>query len=297
MELRQLAHFVAVVEEKTFTRAAARSHLSQSALSASVRALERELDATLFLRTTRRVALTDEGRALLPNARRALEAARDAGSAVQGAKGRLGGSLSVGGIQTRMTINQAEFLARFHQRHPAVSLRYTTGVSASLIDEVRRGRIDAAFIVLPPRTPSDLEVRRLATLQTMFVCRPDHPLAGLERVDAEMLKDETFIGMPRSVTHGAVGQLLRANDDRNRAALEVSDVGTILEFVAHGLGIALLAREDALSRPPLMAIPFSDPTMVWTVGVVTPTARRRTAATDALLELLDSADDTRSAVP
>jgi DNA-binding transcriptional LysR family regulator len=295
VELRQLAHFVAVVEEQTFTRAATRSHLSQSALSASIRALERELDADLFVRTTRRVSLTDAGQALLPSARRAIAAAREADAAVQAVKGRLGGSLRVGGIQTRSVVNQAEILARFHQRHPAVSLHYTTGVSASLIDEVRGGRIDAAFIVLPKRTPPDLEVRRLATLETMLVCRPDHPLAGVESVEVEMLKDETFIGMPRSVTHGSVNQLIRAAADRSRVPHEVSDVGSMLEFVAHGLGVALLGREDALSRPPLVAVPFSDPTMVWAIGVITAAADRRAGATDALLELLESPeeDDTR----
>ncbi|MEY2447533.1 MAG: hypothetical protein QOH79_1009 [Acidimicrobiaceae bacterium] len=290
VELRQLAHFVAVVEEQTFTRAAARSHLSQSALSSSIRSLERELDAALFLRTTRRVALTEAGRALLPNARRALEAARDAGASVHATKGALGGSLSVGGIQTRLAIDQAELLARFRERHPAVSLKYTMGVSAALTDEVRAGRIDAAFVVLPERTPSDLEARPMATIESMFVCRPDHPFAELERVDLEMLKGETFIGMPRSVAHGVIDQVLRAAHEKH-PPLEVSDVGSILEFVAHGLGIALLGHDDAVSRPPLVAVPLSDPTLVWTVGVVTAAAHRRTAATEALLELLDSAED------
>jgi DNA-binding transcriptional LysR family regulator len=285
-----LSHFVAVVEEQTFTRAAVRSHLSQSALSASIRALERELDAVLFLRTTRRVELTEAGHALLPDARRALASAREAAAAVEALKGRLGGSLSLGGIQTRRIINQAALLARFHERHPAVSLQYTTGVSASLTEEVQSGRIDAAFIVVPDRTPSDLEVRPLTTFEQMLVCRPDHPLAGLERVDAEMLKDETFIGMPRSVAHGAISRLVRATGDRSRPSLQVSDVGSILEFVAHGLGIAVLSHDDAVSRPPLVAIPFSDPAMVWTVGLITTTARRRSPPASAFLELVDTDD-------
>jgi DNA-binding transcriptional LysR family regulator len=289
MELRQLAHFVAVVEERTFTRAATRSHLSQSALSASIRGLERELDTALFLRTTRHVELTDAGRALLPAARRALEAAREGGDAVHAAKGSLGGSLSLGGIQTTVVINQAELLARFYQRHPAVSLRYTTGTSASLIDEVSAGRIDVAFVVLPGRTPSELEARQLATIQTMLVCRPDHPFAGLETVDLDMLSQETFIAVPRSVTHGAVNRVLRAAGSRGHPPFEVSDVESTLEFVAHGLGVALLGRESVVLRPPLVAVPLTDPTMVWSVGVVTATARRRSPAASALLELLDEA--------
>src|SRR6478672_3240069 len=93
MDLRQLEHFVAVAEEKHFTRASERLFISQSGLSASIRALEKELDAELFDRNTRRVALTDAGLALLEESRRTLAsvvAARDAVAAVQGLRrGRL----------------------------------------------------------------------------------------------------------------------------------------------------------------------------------------------------------------
>jgi DNA-binding transcriptional LysR family regulator len=292
VELRQLGHFVAVVEEQTFTRAAARSHLSQSALSASIRALERELDAALFLRTTRRVELTEAGRALLPNARRTLAAAQDAGSSVHATKGFLGGTLSVG--QTRLVANQAELLARYHERHPTVSLKYTTGLSGLLIREVRLGRMDAAFVSLPARTPLELEARQLSTIPTVLVCRPDHPLAGLESVDVDMLKHETFVAVPQTIADGTVNRVIRPSGNGNSAPLEVSDVFSTLEFVAHGLGVALLSRELAESRPPLVAVPLSDPTMMWTVGVVTAVAHRRTPATDALLELLDLSDETHA---
>src|SRR5581483_8395327 len=72
MELRHLEHFVAVAEERHFSRAAQGLHIVQSGLSASIRALEQEIGAPLFLRTTRRVTLTADGRAFLPEARRAL---------------------------------------------------------------------------------------------------------------------------------------------------------------------------------------------------------------------------------
>ena len=75
MELRQLEHFLAVAEEGHFTRAARRCRMSQSALSASIRSLERDLDSRLFVRTTRKVELTEAGRVLLEESRRTLRAA------------------------------------------------------------------------------------------------------------------------------------------------------------------------------------------------------------------------------
>jgi len=87
MELRQLAHFLAVAEANHFTHAASRVHLTQSSLSSSIRALERELGSELFVRSTRRVELTEAGRALLPPAQRARAAAEAGRDAVAGVRG------------------------------------------------------------------------------------------------------------------------------------------------------------------------------------------------------------------
>src|SRR5664279_4983916 len=96
MELRQLEHFVAVAQARHFTRAAEDLSISQSGLSASVRALERELHTTLFVRNTRRVELTDAGRALLAESHRTLASAAAGRDAVAAVNGLLRGTLSVG---------------------------------------------------------------------------------------------------------------------------------------------------------------------------------------------------------
>ena len=100
MELRQLAHFLAVAEERHFTRAATRAHLTQSSLSSSIRALERELGTDLFVRSTRQVELTEAGRALLPSAHEAIAAAEAGRDAVAGVRGLVRGQLALGVIQT-----------------------------------------------------------------------------------------------------------------------------------------------------------------------------------------------------
>ncbi|MFD0504959.1 LysR family transcriptional regulator [Streptomyces chiangmaiensis] len=84
--MRQLEHFVAVAEEANFTRAAARLHVVQSAVSATIKSLERELGMPLLDRNSKRVLLTDAGAALLPRAHAALEAAREAVDAVAEAR-------------------------------------------------------------------------------------------------------------------------------------------------------------------------------------------------------------------
>jgi DNA-binding transcriptional LysR family regulator len=96
VDIRQLQHFVAVAEEKHFTRAAQRVNIVQSALSNSIRLLEEELDAKLFVRSTRQVRLTDAGRILLDKAKAALESIRDAREAVAAVRNLQRGTLSIG---------------------------------------------------------------------------------------------------------------------------------------------------------------------------------------------------------
>ena len=121
MELRHLETFVAVAEERSFSRAADRLHVVQSAVSATIRNLEREWGVTLFHRTTHRVELSPEGRALLGEARAAVQAAAAVGHAVDEVRGGLRGTLRVGIMQATQGaggLSVAAVIAAFTRRAP-----------------------------------------------------------------------------------------------------------------------------------------------------------------------------------
>ena len=140
MELRQLEHFVAVAEESHFTRAAELLQISQSGLSASIRALETELGTPLFVRSTRRVELTEAGRVLLAESHRTLASVAAAHDAVAAVRGVLRGTLSVGGEQCLGVVDVPAQLARFRSRHPGVEVRLRFGGSARPTDLLAAGR-------------------------------------------------------------------------------------------------------------------------------------------------------------
>jgi DNA-binding transcriptional LysR family regulator len=281
MELRHLQYFVAVAEEGHFTQAANRCHVSQSALSTSIHSLERELGCPLFVRTTRTVELTEAGRVLLGEARRTLAAAASARDSVLAIQGLLRGSLQVGGVPTRGLLDQAALLASFRDLHPAVDIRYVRDTSATLIPQVAASRLDVAFVSLPRRLPEPLVAVPLLTQPLVFVCRPDHPLAGRKRVELTSLVDESLVGLPPKGSAGyeAIDQVFADAGKRPRVPFDLNDASSILDFVAHGLGVCLVLESVAASRPDLRAVPLAGPASTWTLAAVvhgnhaTPAAR------------------------
>src|SRR5262245_12369874 len=148
MELRHLAAFVAVAEEGGFTRAGERLHLVQSAVSAAVRNLERELGVTLFERTTHNVELTGTGRLLLAEARRTLSAAEAMRGVVDQLHGGLRGTVRLGVPQSQRPpwFSVPRLLAAFREDHPEVTVELRCGASGAHTRDLREGRLDLAFI-------------------------------------------------------------------------------------------------------------------------------------------------------
>ena len=282
MELRQLEYFVAVAEECHFTRAAKRVHVAQSGLSASIRSLETELGAPLFVRSTRQVELTDAGRALLVEARRALgsvDAARDAVAAVQGL---LRGSLSVGSLQCLHVVHLPAVLAAFHGSHPGVEIRLRQGGTADLVDEVRAGRIDVAFVTRSP--DRDVRMSTLASEPLVLACAPDHPLAGRASVALPELVGESFVDFNAGWgTRDVVDRTLAAAGVDRRVGVEVNDVHSLLDFVGFGLGVALVPRSFSLKTDLVRFVGLDGGPVAETVVVTGTTV---SAAARALLDLV-----------
>lgn len=290
MELRQLEYFVAVAEERHFTRAAARMHVAQSGLSASIRSLERELGASLFARNTRSVDLTDEGYALLTEARHTLADIAAAKDAVAAVKGLLRGTLAVGTLQCLGAVNLPAILARFHASHPGVEIRLQQGGSTDLIERVRTGDLDLAFVCAPLHGAPAMTLTPVAEEPMVLACGPTHPLRDRDAVDLRELREETFIDFhPGWVTRDVVDQAMAAAGVERRVAFEVNDVHWLLDLVGYGLGVAIVPEVFTHKKTTSQFVPLTAPP-TWQIAVATATARHPGAAAKALL----SRDDFRS---
>ena len=289
MELRQLAVFVAVAEEGSFTRAADRLHVVQSAVSAGVRNLERELGARLFDRSTHKVALSDAGRALLPEARATLEAAGAARDAVDAIKGAVGGTVVLGTLQAQgmRFIDVPEALAEFHSEHPGVEVQIRQGGSLEMTTKVREGQLDLAFVALPDQRFPGVELLSLASEPIVLAVAADHPLASRRGVELAALESETIIEFPEGWgVRMANDRAFAAAGATRHIAYEVADTGSVIGFVRHGLAVGLLPRSFFDDTGGVVFVPIRGHAAEFVTGIATPSNRRSTAAARALLEVL-----------
>jgi DNA-binding transcriptional LysR family regulator len=269
MELRHLQHFLAVAEEQSFTRAAQRVHIVQSALSTSIRALEDELHAKLFVRGARLVRLTPAGRAFLATARetlRVLDAGRETIADIEGLRA---GSLSLGTVHSLPAfLDLPSLIARFHALNPGIEVRLRQGDSASLLEQVQNGRLDLAFLpLLDP--PDDIFTAVIACEDMVVATTPDHPLAKREGVLLRELLNYPFVDFEVGWgTRPLVDRAFAQAGIQRRTVFDVTDIETLIDLIAQGLGIGLLPRPLAEMRGPRIAIAgLIEPEICWELVV------------------------------
>jgi DNA-binding transcriptional LysR family regulator len=288
MELRQLEHFVAVAEERSFTRAARRVNIVQSGLSMAIRSLEREVGADLFIRSSRRVVLTPAGRALLPAARRALAAMRDAREAVTGTERLLRGTLAVGSAPALPpAVDLPVVLACFRGQYPNVGLRVRQGSAPELLGAVRAGALDLGLIAWTGPAPRGVTAVPIARSPMVLVCAASHRFATRRRVAVADLRDERFVDFHRDWT-------IRVLADRIRAAagiehvpsIVVNDVPFLLGFVEQGLGVALVPRVVSRFPAQVRYVSLTPRQPEWQLVAAFAGSRPSGAAARALLGML-----------
>jgi DNA-binding transcriptional LysR family regulator len=293
VELRHLEYFVAVAEDLSFTRASHRLHVVQSGVSSAIQSLERELGAALFDRDRHRVALTDAGQALLPEARATLAAAQAARDAVGEARGGVRGTVTVGTMVSTGPLDLPGLLGRFHATHPAVAvrLRLASSGSAGLARDVIAGALDLAVVALPGQPPAGLALQALSAEPLVIVCHPAHPLAGHSATTLEELADEAFIDFhPGWGNRAVVDRAFASAGLERQVPFEAADFTAAAELVRQGLGIAFLPASVAASCPDLPAVEVAGSPLTWQISVATPAHRRVSAAAGAFLaELLRAA--------
>lgn len=245
MERGQLEHFVAIVEHGGFTAAAAAIHLSQPALSHSVKALERDLGVMLFFRLPHGVKLTPAGTALAESARRILREMAVARSRVQAVEDLVLGTLDIIALPGLLLDPLAAFIGTFRDHHPAVLIRVLHAEGPSdVTDGIRSGRAELGLtddvVNLPATTEYDV-----VTEQEFVVVAPENhsQLAKLDSVDVETLLKMDLVTGPQGTDVRDFLQNTAAQLNTNfQPTVEVAHRGSSLYLATAGAGVAILPR-------------------------------------------------------
>ena len=243
MDIRQLECFVAVAEELHFRRASERLALSQSALSERISALEHEIGARLFFRTTRQVSLTQAGSEFLQDSKKILTDINRSVSNVRHTADSDLHNIRVSGVDEAISMVLPRALLAFRQTDPKVHVQVLEiSSSEQHSQELITHRTDVAFV----RTPQEDEfiTSELLYRQPIVVVLADsNPLSNSNFLSTADIVDQPIVGYPkhaRPILHEALWSGFRKIGAQPNIVCEIIDKSTLLQFVAYGLGIALV---------------------------------------------------------
>jgi DNA-binding transcriptional LysR family regulator len=297
VDIRDLEYFLACCQAESFTAAARKVHIVQSAMSCAIARLEKDLGVSLFDRTVSPLTLTEHGVALQGHAQRILDAVQAARDEVAAVSCQVRGTVTLGSTAHTGRIDLIGVLADVREHYPdmVVKLRQARAGSEGLLQEIREGSLDIA-LTANPRGDDPLrgvELRKLCSEPMVFVCRPDHALSQRSRVTVADLRDEMILRPPPGYgTRAIIDDVFGATE----SAFEIGNYSLMAGLVREAFATTLVP-ESAISGAllnGLCAIPVDDARLRWTLFAAVSTDRRVTAATAVLLRALTEGSHTRA---
>lgn len=262
MELRLLSTFLTVANLGSFTQAADQLNYAQSSVTSQVQALENELGVRLFERLGKNIALTEEGRRLLPYARQILNLSQDAREAVSPAQ-TLNGPLVIGAPESLFAVRLGPLLSAFRLQYPEVEISLRFGSCSDFSEYLRDGIIDLAFYIDRRFAATPYVTLMEWPEQLALLAAPGHPLAARGApISVTDLEGASLILCEQGCTYREM--LRRMLEDAGvtpGSTLESSSVQVMKQLAADGFGVTLLPRVavlDELRDGRLAELPWAD---------------------------------------
>lgn len=238
MNLSQLRYFLATARHGSFSAAAEELHLAQPSLSQQVRALEAELGVALFVRAGRGIALTDAGRALVPEAEQVLTGVERARDAVAEVREMRGGTLTFGTFGIAGAYGLADIIEELRRRHPSMRVRAVGQNSSEVADAVRSGTLEVGMVVLPI-DDHGLDVRPAVRDEVLYVSASEERVA--RRMSIRRLAEAPLILYDarwgdEDPTRRQLAERAQRAGVHLEPLIEVEDMDVALDLAARGLG-------------------------------------------------------------
>jgi DNA-binding transcriptional LysR family regulator len=261
MEIHQLRYFVAVAEEGSFSRAAAKVRVAQPSLSQQIRKLEAEVGQPLFDRLPRSVILTEAGRCLIDYAQQILASIGDARRCVDELKGEVAGKVAVGAIPTIAPYVLPDLVVTFQEHYPQVTLEIVEDVTEGITRRIEAGELDVAVASTCQQSPT-LRRESLGSEPLLALVPHGHPLANKDLVEFDDLKSQRFLLLHEMhCLSQQVNHLLESRRLWPEIALAGSQLSTIANMVAASIGISIVPQMMVKhhATPGCVTLPFAPP--------------------------------------
>jgi LysR family transcriptional regulator, carnitine catabolism transcriptional activator len=288
MNVKQLRAFLAVAQALSFAQAGEKLHLSQPALSLTIKGLEEDLGGALLIRTTRSVSLTPEGEALLPLARRLLADWDNTEELLRQHFTLQLGKVSIAAMPSFAGNLLPAALRLFRDRHPRVNVAVHDVINEHVVEMVRHRRVELG-IGFEPESTSSLVFTPFYTDRFVAVVPANSALAERPVLDWETLLAHDFIALQRpSAVRLLLESAISAQHGKLAVAFESHQLSTIGRMVAHGLGVSAVPALciEQMHELGARCVPLQSPSIERRIGLMRLPDHKLSAAAHALMDVL-----------
>ena len=266
MNTKQLEYFISVAESLSFTKTAERFYISQTAVTQQIKALEEQIQVTLFTRSKRHVELTPAGKVFLSEARTIVKNINDAIVKIQQFSNGFFGTLSIGILIGYEKNKLQQYLKKFSQSYPNISMEICTNEMTELLNLVKNNLMDIAFVINPENQPlKDFKYKTVERYSLVALLPPNHPLFNENSIDLIDLQNEKFIFVKE--TGDEYGQKSMIQNRYREAGFvpnvvqRSNDLNTIESMVSSNMGVSILPSFcviDTMMKNNIAIVPINE---------------------------------------
>jgi DNA-binding transcriptional LysR family regulator len=289
MQIETLKVFCDLVESRSFSQAAVRNFITQSAVSQQVKNLESRFDTALLIRDGRSVSPTAAGRILYDACRDILDRFEHMHMELKSIGQEMAGSVRVATIYSVGLYEMSLVIKTFLKAYPKVKLHVEYSRATRVYEDCLKGAVDLG-IVPYPRPRKGLRIISLPADRLILICSPEHPFARRRHIDIRRLDGENFVAFEKDIpSRNAIDKILQEHGVRVRVVMEFDNIETIKRSVEIGAGVSvvpLLSVQREVQAGSLMQLRFTRQDFFRPLGIIVKSKHALSPAAEKLIEML-----------
>jgi len=234
--------FYQVADNLSFSQAAKKLYISQSAVSQNIKNLENELNTELFIRSTKKVKLTKAGKILFEHIEPAFNLIESGEESIKEINALKRGEIHIGANDTISKDFLLPYLNKFHQLYPEIQIQITNRTSSTCIELLQQNKVDLIISNLPnPKITEEMKVQKIYSFNDIFIAGNEFEEIKEQQHSLKMLKNYPLLMLePKTTTRKFLDSLLAEMGTEITAAIELGSVDLLIEMAKIGLGIAFV---------------------------------------------------------